>query len=613
MATTQNVYQPAEREPGNRNLIACQMAGVEVLKTISALPDNPQPAFELIVRRARELCDAQAVTVIEYDGALMRQRAVEGVDPKAAKQLSAIYPHLLEQETIAGSTNRRSQILHIRDLNADFGIPWPGCDPILRSMLSVPLLRESRVVGALLLGRIGAGGFDESAVVIAQSFAEQAAIAIGSAAALGELRTRTLELDARNSEYGERIEQQSAIIDVIKVMSRRPEDTQPVFDLIVRRARELCNSSGSRLMEFDGERVHLRSSCVEDSVSSRAFSALFPMAPTRGTVTCRAILEKKVIHIRDLDTDPDINPIVRGTPRKSQLAIPFLREGQAIGAIVIGSDEPGGYSESQIALLQTFAEQAVIAITSPANYRKLREQTVQLAQWNQTLEQRVADQLAVLKHLDWLKRFLAPQIAELVITSGDEILQSHRRNVAVLFCDLRGFTSFSEVAEPEEQIAMLAEYHTTLGALINRFQGTLIHIVGDGVMVVFNDPIPCSDPCLRAVQMAMEMRSCVSALMAQWQTHGYDLGFGIGISQGYATLGLIGFENRSQYTAIGTVTNLASRLCGEAADGQIFIDSKVKTILDACIDTVEVGDLMLKGLRRPIRVFNIVGLAEARS
>jgi class 3 adenylate cyclase len=246
-----------------------------------------------------------------------------------------------------------------------------------------------------------------------------------------------------------------------------------------------------------------------------------------------------------------------------------------------------------------------------ALHDEVRMQAAQLAQWNLTLEQRVAEQLATLNHLDWLKRFLAPQIAELVITSGDEILQSHRRNVAVVFCDLRGFTSFSEVAEPEEQITMLAEYHTALGTLINRFQGTLIHIVGDGVMVVFNDPIPCPDPCLQAVRMAIEMRSRISALMATWQTLGYDLGFGIGISQGYATLGLIGFESRSQYTAIGTVTNLASRLCGEAADGQILIDSKAKTVLDAYIDTADVGDLTIKGLRRPIRVFNILGLTRA--
>jgi adenylate cyclase len=239
---------------------------------------------------------------------------------------------------------------------------------------------------------------------------------------------------------------------------------------------------------------------------------------------------------------------------------------------------------------------------------QVRDQAAQLAQWNQTLEQRVTEQLAELKHLEWLKRFLAPQIAEMVITSGDEILRSHRGDVVVVFCDLRGFTAFSEVAEPEEQIAMLAEYHAILGALINSYQGTLIHIVGDGVMVVFNDPIPCSDPCLRAVRMAIEMRSQIDAMMAKWRARGYDLSFGIGLTQGYATLGLIGFESRSMYTALGTVTNLASRLCAEATDGQIFVDSKARILLGTHIDAADVGDLTLKGLRRPVHVFDVLGL-----
>jgi class 3 adenylate cyclase/CheY-like chemotaxis protein len=239
---------------------------------------------------------------------------------------------------------------------------------------------------------------------------------------------------------------------------------------------------------------------------------------------------------------------------------------------------------------------------------EVREKALELAEWNRKLEQRVAEQLAEIKHLDWLRGFLAPQIAELVRSAGDGILRSHRRNVAVVFCDLRGYTSFTELAEPEEQISMLCEYHATLGALIDRFQGTLIQIVGDGVMVVFNDPIPVSDPGLSAARMAIEMRDHVGDLMAKWRAHGFNLGFGIGISQGYATLGLIGSEDRSQYTAIGTVTNLASRLCGEAADGQILIDSKMKIAIEALAQTEEVGDLALKGLRRPVPAYNVLAL-----
>jgi adenylate cyclase len=238
----------------------------------------------------------------------------------------------------------------------------------------------------------------------------------------------------------------------------------------------------------------------------------------------------------------------------------------------------------------------------------VQTKAAQLAEWNQTLEQRIAEQLAEIKQLDWLKSFLPPQIAELVRSVGDEILRSHRRNVAVVFCDLRGYTSFTELAEPEEQIAMLAEYHAALGALINQFEGTLIHIVGDGVMVIFNDPIACPDPSLRAAQMAVEMRRRIGELIAKWRSHGYNLGFGIGIAEGHATVGLIGFEERSQYTAIGTVTNLASRLCGDAADGQILVDSKVQTALESRAELEDVGDLTLKGLRRPIRAYNVLDL-----
>jgi len=249
-------------------------------------------------------------------------------------------------------------------------------------------------------------------------------------------------------------------------------------------------------------------------------------------------------------------------------------------------------------------------LRTKALHDEVQAQAAQLAQWNLTLERRVAQQIGELRQLGWLKRFLAPQIAEIVKSSGEEILKSHRSDVTVVFCDLRGFTAFSDAAEPEEQLEMLAEYHGSLGALINKMQGTLIQIVGDGIMVVFNDPIPCADPCLRALRMSIEMRGCVGTLIGKWQTRGYDLGFGIGIAQGFATLGLIGFEDRSQYTAIGTVTNLASRLCGKAADGQILIDSKVRAALDSVADTVEVADLNISGFRRPIRVFNVVGLRE---
>ena len=201
---------------------------------------------------------------------------------------------------------------------------------------------------------------------------------------------------------------------------------------------------------------------------------------------------------------------------------------------------------------------------------QVRAQAADLASWNWALEERVAQQLSELSRMARLKRFLSPQVAELILSSGDDsVLESHRRDVTVVFCDLRGFTAFAETAEPEEVMKILREYHACVGALIHKFEGTLERFAGDGLMVMFNDPLPCPNPSERAALMAVEMRSSVQKMTAHWSKSGFDLGFGIGIARGYATLGRIGFEGRFDYAAIGTVTNLAARLCGEAASGQI--------------------------------------------
>jgi adenylate cyclase len=237
---------------------------------------------------------------------------------------------------------------------------------------------------------------------------------------------------------------------------------------------------------------------------------------------------------------------------------------------------------------------------------QVQAQAADLAAWNRTLEQRVAEQLGEIERVGRLKRFLSPQVAELVVSSGhDRMLESHRRDVTVVFCDLRGFTAFSEIAEPEEVMSILREYHAGLGALINNFEGTIERFDGDGVMVLFNDPLPCPDPSVRAVRMAVEMRDCIAGLTARWRKHGHELGFGIGIAHGYATLGCVGFEGRFQYSVTGTVANLAARLCDQAKSGEILIDSKVHAAVESMAELEPVGELALKGLHRPVLAFNV--------
>jgi class 3 adenylate cyclase/CheY-like chemotaxis protein len=238
---------------------------------------------------------------------------------------------------------------------------------------------------------------------------------------------------------------------------------------------------------------------------------------------------------------------------------------------------------------------------------EVRAQAADLASWNRTLEERVAQQLTEIERISRLKRFLSPQVAELILSSGDDrVLESHRRAVTVVFCDLRGFTPFAETSEPEEVMTVLRDYHAVLGALIHQYEGTVERFAGDGVMILFNDPLPCPDPNMRAVRMAMAMRDRIAAeLQAKWRKQGHELGFGVGVAHGYATLGRIGFEGRFDYSAIGTVVNLAARLCADAKDGQILVDSKVQAAIEETTGTEPAGELLLKGFHRPVRAFNV--------
>jgi adenylate cyclase len=245
--------------------------------------------------------------------------------------------------------------------------------------------------------------------------------------------------------------------------------------------------------------------------------------------------------------------------------------------------------------------------------KRLRDQEVrlrnELEEWNKRLEERVKEQVAQLERLSRLKRFFSPQLAELIVAGGaDDPLKTHRREVTVVFLDLRGFTAFAETAEPEEVMGVLREYHVAMGKLILEHEGTLERFTGDGMMVFFNDPVPVPNPAERAIRMALAMRERVKDLCAKWRKFGYELDFGIGIAQGYATIGGIGFEGRWDYGAIGTVTNLASRLCGEAKPSQILVSQRLLGTVEELVDVEPLGELTLKGFHRPITAHNILQL-----
>jgi adenylate cyclase len=242
-------------------------------------------------------------------------------------------------------------------------------------------------------------------------------------------------------------------------------------------------------------------------------------------------------------------------------------------------------------------------------YDTVQSQATQLADWNKTLEQRVEHQVTQLENLGRLKRFFSPQLAELIVAGGaEDPLKTHRREVTVVFLDLRGFTAFAETAEPEEVMGVLREYHSEMGKLILEHEGTLERFTGDGMMIFFNDPVLVPNPAERAIRMALVMRERVQELTVKWRKLGYELDFGVGIAQGYATIGAIGFEGRWDYGAIGTVTNLAARLCGEAKPGQILIAQRLLGAVEDIVEAEVVGELTLKGFHRPVSAFNVLRL-----
>jgi class 3 adenylate cyclase/CheY-like chemotaxis protein len=309
---------------------------------------------------------------------------------------------------------------------------------------------------------------------------------------------------------------------------------------------------------------------------------------------------------RQLKADPSLPfmPIIMVTAKADSKDI--------VAGLEAGGDEYLTKPVDQAALVarvKSMLRSKALHDTVQAQAARLEAQATQLAEWNRTLEQRVQEQVTQLERLGRLKRFFSPHLAELIVAGGaEDPLKTHRREVTVVFLDLRGFTAFAETSEPEEVMGVLREYHAEMGTLILAHEGTLERFTGDGMMIFFNDPVPVPNPAERAIRMAVAMRDRVGELTVRWRKRGYGLDVGIGIAQGYATIGAIGFEGRWDYGAIGTVTNLAARLCGEAKPGQILISQRLLGTVEEVVEVESVGELTLKGFSRPVTTHNILRL-----
>ena len=433
-----------------------------------------------------------------------------------------------------------------------------------------------------------------------KNFAAQAVIAIENTRLLNELRQRTNDLS-------EALEQQTATAEVLQVISSSPGKLEPVFQSMLMKAVQICEAKFGVLFrcyddtEFHaaspGSMSHPRTSNLSGNAGHFA-RCRRPIGPSLRT--------KELVHTADELVEQSNSPAAKYGGARSLIAVPMRRENELVGAFVIYRTEVRPFTNKQIELVQNFAAQAVIAIE---NARLLND----LNKLNQQLEQRVTDQVSEIERMGRLRRFLPPQVADLIVASGTEKqLESHRREITALFCDLRGFTGFSESSDPEDVMALLREYHAAIGEIINTYGGTLERYAGDGVMVVFNDPIPVDNPALQAVLMALEMRTAIGALTEKWRRLGHEIGFGIGVAHGFATLGTIGFEGRFDYAAIGTVSNVASRLCDEAKPGQILISPRVLMAVEDAISVEPVGEFKLKGISRPLAAYNVLSAVSAK-
>ena len=596
-----------------RQSLEQQTATSQVLQVISSSPGDLQHVFATMLENATRICEAKfgALYLSEDDG--FRATAMHNAPPAYLEaRAGVLHPPPSTSLWRAANTKQAVQIADVRSergyVERDAFVVSAVALGGYRSVLSVPMLHEDELVGVITIFRQEVRPFTDEHISLVQNFAAQAVIAIENARLLNELRQRTNDLT-------EALEQQTATSEVLQVISSSPGELEPVFAAMLGSATGICEAKFGNLFLREGETFRAVAWHGEpEYVENWRREPLTIKTDVPDIPLARVVETKQRVHVADLRQDvaykagfgPLVTLVDRGGAR-TLLIVPMLKEDTLIGAIALYRQEVRPFTGKQIALVENFAAQAVIAIENTRLLGELRERTEDVVKLNQQLEQRVTDQVDEIERMSRLRRFLPPQVADLIVASGTEKqLESHRREITALFCDLRGFTGFSESADPEDVMTVLREYHQALGASITRYSGTLERYAGDGVMVVFNDPVPVENPALQAVLMALEMREAIGALTETWRRWGHEIGFGIGIAHGFATLGTIGFEGRFDYAAIGTVSNVASRLCDEAKPGQILISPRVLTKVENAVTVEPVGEFELKGIRRPLAAYNVV-------
>ena len=530
------------------------------------------PVLQKIAERSGQLCGADYSYAYLRDGDLFRLMAASGGTPEF-NRYERDHPIPAGRESGVGRVALERRAVHIHDVLADTEYAWREGQRLLgyRTILGVPIMIDGEVIGVIGLARTDVKPFDEQEIATISVFAGQTGVAVRLARLLGEKH--------------EAAEREAAVSHVLQTMGRSSFDLQDVLDTVVASAVALCHADHGNIVRHDPVRdVYRIAAILNFNPGYREAEEAVDYVPDRGSMTGRVLLERRPIQIVDVTTDPEytLQEMQKIGGYRTLAGVPLLRDGFPVGVIGLGRIEVRPFSEREIALVSTFADQATLAIENARLFETVERQRTELARF-------------------------APQVASMLSSEdGQSLLAGHRREITALFCDLRGFTTFAETAEPEEVLGVLRAYHGMVGEVVVAHGGTVEHFAGDGLMVFFNDPAPRPEHRSDAIHAALAMREGFATLAERWHRSGYELGLGIGIAVGYATLGRIGFEGRYDYGAVGNVVILASRLSEAAEAGQILVSQRLFAAVEDQFVAEEVDPLALKGFSRPTPVHNVL-------
>jgi class 3 adenylate cyclase len=545
-----------------------------VLTAISGSAFELEPVLSQLAAESASLCRAEMSFVFLRDGDLFRFAAASGGSPEHWAY-EREHPDTIDRKSVVGRVALSGEAVHVADLAADPEYESAGYRVGgVRSLLGVPIRTADGLIGAFGLGRTRVEPFSDEEIELVTVFADQAGVAIQLARLL--------------TETNEALERESAVASVLKTISRSTFELDAVLQAVLDNAVRLSHADQGNITREMGGEFRARVFSADVPMEFRELMTGFVPGPDRGSAMGRALLERGPIQIVDVLADPEyrLAEAQRIAGFRTILGVPMFRDGEPIGVLSVWRQHVQAFSASEISLLTTFADQAALAIENVRLFETIDRQRTELARY-------------------------APQAAALLSSAeGEQLLAGHRREITALFADLRGFTAFAEKAEPEEVLGVLREYHSAVGELAVANGGTVEHFAGDGLMVFFNDPQPVADHQLAAVRTACEMRERFGSLSTAWRKRGYELGLGIGIAAGFATLGRIGFEGRYDYGAVGNSVILASRLSGAATAGQILVSQRVMATIDEQVDADPVPDLELKGFSQAMTAYAVTSVRD---